>query len=192
MKLEEIDITNIKIETGNLFLRPFEEGDLDDLYAYASIPGVGEAAGWKHHESREESQTVLKAFIEGHRTFAITEKESGKVIGSVSFEPSPDTYRDKGLGENINEIGYIISRDYWGKGYAVEAVQAVIGYAFCVLHLDAVTCGHLKGNDSSRRVIEKCGFKFICESEYADSQGEKHGACYYALTHTDYGVDYKS
>lgn len=190
MKLEEINISDIKIETANLILRPFKESDLDDFYEYAQVPGVGEAAGWKHHESKEETKLVLKAFIDAHRTFAIEEKESGKVIGSAGLEVSSDVYKDIGLGENINDVGYVIGQNYWGKGYATEVIQGILSYAFYVLHLDAVTCGHFAGNESSRSIIEKCGFKFVAEGKYKTQQGAEFDARYYAITHLEYGVDY--
>ena len=43
------------IETERLILRPFTQADLGDFYEYASVEGVGEMAGWKHHESIDES-----------------------------------------------------------------------------------------------------------------------------------------
>ena len=54
------DVTDITIETERLLLRPFAESDLEDFYAYASVPGVGEWAGWPHHESIETSMKILK------------------------------------------------------------------------------------------------------------------------------------
>lgn len=192
MKLEEIDITNISIQTGHLELRPFEEKDLDDLHEYCKVEGVGESAGWKHHQSKDETAALLKSFIDGHRTFAITDKSNGKVIGSIGLEESSSFYSDKGIGENVNDIGYVLSKDYWGKGYAEEAVRAVMGYAFCLLHLDAVTCGHFAGNEASRRIIEKCGLKYLGDGKFTAQTGEEHQASFYALTHMQYGVDYKS
>ena len=50
-----IDVTNIRIETPRLILRPWEKTDTQDLFAYASVPGVGEMAGWTHHQSIEKS-----------------------------------------------------------------------------------------------------------------------------------------
>lgn len=190
MKLEDINITNINIETAHLTLRPFAESDLDDLYEYAQVPGVGEAAGWKHHEDKAESEAVLKMFIEGHRTFAIVEKASGRVIGSVGLEPSAAVYNGAGIGTNINDVGYVIGKNYWGKGYANEVVRAILGYAFCVLHLDAVTCGIFAGNDSSKAVVQKCGFKCVAEGKYTTPQGAVHDALYYAITNAEYGVIY--
>lgn len=191
MKLEEINIKNMKIETARLILRPFEMRDLDDLYDYASTPGVGEAAGWKHHETKEESQSVLNVFIAEERVFAIEEKESGKVIGSISLGQSADVYNDVGIGKNINDVGYVLGQKYWGKGYATEAVRGILSYAFYILHLDAVTCGHFKDNESSKKVIEQCGFKHVVDGKYTVGNGAAYDASFYAITHIEYGVDYR-
>lgn len=191
MKIEKININNIKIETARLTLRPFEEKDLDDLYEYASDDGVGEASGWKHHENKEETAEVLKALIEGHHVFAIEEKESGKVIGSIGFEESPDAvYGSCNIGENINDIGYIIGRNYWGNDYAYEAICGMLSYSFYVLHLDAVTCACFKENTASKKIIERCGFETVAEGEYTTQLGDTYEAQYYAITYTQYGVEY--
>ena len=159
-----IDVTDIRIETPRLILRSLRESDLADLYEYASVPDVGEMAGWKHHQSIEESKTILDMFIRGKKTLALEWKESGKVIGSLGLEElNPDPVEGERYGR---EIGYVLSKDYWGQGLMPEAVQAVIDYCFHVLHLDYLTCGHFTRNDRSRRVIEKNGFTFFGESLY--------------------------
>ena len=192
MKLEKININNIRIETSRLIMRPFEEKDLNDFYEYASENGVGESAGWKHHESIEESKEVLKTFIEGHNIFAIEEKLSGKVIGSIGFGASPDGYKDCKIGENINDISYVIGRNYWDKDYASEALSGVISHAFYMLNLDAVTCACFKDNDKSKAVFEQCGFVPVADGKYTTQLGETYEAVYYALTHSRYGIEYVS
>ncbi len=160
----KIDVTGIRIETERLLLRPWREDDLEDFYAYASVPGVGEMAGWNHHNSREESAQILELFIRGKKTFALELKETGRVIGSLGLEElDPDPVGEGKLGR---EIGYVLSRDYWGRGLMSEAVRAVIDYCFRVLNYDYLTCGHFSWNDRSRRVVEKCGFHFWGEIEY--------------------------
>ncbi len=158
-----VDVTNIRIETERLILRPWAESDLEDLYAYASVEGVGEMAGWVHHKSMDESRMILSSFIKHKKTLALELKENGRVIGSLGLEePEPDPEPEK-LGR---EIGYVLSRDYWGRGLMPEAVSAVIDFCFRVLNYDYLTCGHFLRNDQSRRVVEKSGFRFFAESRY--------------------------
>ena len=147
------------IETERLILRAFLPEDIDDLYEYARVAGVGEMAGWKHHESREESARILDMFIKEDKTFAITLKDSGKVIGSIGVEKY-------GLEEKLTEftdykgreIGYAMSKDYWGRGIMPEAVGAVIKYLFNECDLDFLISGYYDFNSQSKKVQEKCGF----------------------------------
>ncbi len=174
-----IDVTNIRIETDRLVLRPWQERDENDLYAYASIPGVGEMAGWPHHETRETSRTILNMFIREKKTFALEWKENGKVIGSLGLEElSPDPIES---GRQGREIGYVLSRDFWGRGLMPEAVQAVISYCFENLHYDYLTCCHFLRNSQSRRVIEKCGFRYVRDIAYSTQQGTKEASALYIL-----------
>ena len=153
-------LNGLQIETERLILRPFRQTDLDDFYEYASEKGVGEMAGWKHHQNKEESQQILNRFIENDKTFAIVLKSNNKVIGSLGIE-------EYGMEEALTEfydyigreIGYVLSKSYWGKGIMPEAVKAVIDYLFKVLNFDFLTCGYYDFNSQSKRVQEKCGFK---------------------------------
>ena len=154
------EINELVIETDRLILRPFKQSDLHDFYEYASVPGVGEMAGWKHHETIGKTQEILDMFIKEDKTFAIVFKENNKVIGSLGIEKY-------GLEEKLTEfnsyygreIGYVLSKNYWGQGIMPEAVVAVIDYLFNTLHLDFLTCGYYDFNNQSKRVQEKCGFK---------------------------------
>lgn len=153
-------INGIVIETERLILRPFKQSDLDDFYEYASVEGVGEMAGWKHHENKEKSQSILDLFINEDKTFAIVLKENNKVIGSLGVE---EYGMEQALSEFFDyqgrEIGYVLSKDYWGKGLMPEAVKAAIDYLFNVQKLDFLTCGYYEFNNQSKKVQEKCGFK---------------------------------
>ena len=81
-----VDLTHVVLETERLMLRNWDYSDLDDFYEYASVEGVGERAGWSHHESKSESLAILKRFIEGKKTFALVLKENQKTIGSLGLE----------------------------------------------------------------------------------------------------------
>ena len=167
--LAPIDVTNIRMETDRLIIRPWRESDLADLYAYASHPDVGIHAGWNPHASLEESGMILAMFIREKKVFALELKETGRVIGSLGLEElNPDPM---GEGKYGREIGYVLSKDYWGMGLMPEAVTAVIDYCFTVLNFDYLTCSHFLRNDRSRRVIEKTGFTFFGESGYETQLG---------------------
>ena len=80
----EIDISGVVLRTERLVLRPWRQSDLEDFYAYASVDGVGQMAGWKPHADRDESQKILDRFIEHRKTFALDCQ--GKAIGSLGIE----------------------------------------------------------------------------------------------------------
>jgi len=168
-----MNLTHVKLETGRLILRPWQENDLTDFYEYASVPGVGEMAGWKHHESMEESQRILKGFIENKNVFAIIYRENQKAIGSLGLHYSWANDESVFKDLKLKEIGYVLSREYWGKGLMPEAVKAVIDFCFYKCRMEALTIGHFSCNSQSRRVIEKCGFQFVKESQYYAKQLQK-------------------
>ena len=168
-----IDVSNTVLTTQRLVLRPLTLSDLDDFYAYASVPGVGEAAGWKHHQSVEESETILRSLMETGHIFAIEHWEDGRLIGTLGLHTSWTNETDAYRRYQVKEIGYVLSKAYWGHGLMTEAVQAVIGYCFDTLHLDALTCCHFTENCRSRRVIEKCGFRFARMGTFRSETLEK-------------------
>jgi ribosomal-protein-alanine N-acetyltransferase len=181
-----IDVSGVTIETERVLLRPFCETDLADLYSYASVPGVGEMAGWPHHDSLETSKRILRSFIDENEVFAVYHKADRKVIGSLGLHYSWANEDDRYKDLKVKEIGYVLAKDYWGKGLMPEAVKAVIDRCFDSIRLDAVTCGHFITNNQSRRVIEKCGFSFVKQSEYCSKQlGQKFEDIKYILLRND-------
>ncbi len=179
-----IDVTGIRIETPRLILRPWCEADAEDFFAYASVPGVGEMAGWQHHENIDKSRQILDMFIREKKVFALELKENGKVIGSLGIEELDAegvTWETKG-----RELGYVLSKEYWGRGLMPEAVQAVIAYCFDVLHYDFLTCGHFVSNLQSRRVIEKSGFSFWMEVKHETRYGTLEDTLLYILKRGDH------
>lgn len=79
------------------------------------------------------------------------------------------------------EIGYVLSKAYWGKGLMPEAVKRVIIYCFEEEHYDYLICSHPVLNYQSKRVIEKCGFRFIKEKARTAINGTEHISLYYVL-----------
>ena len=143
------------LSTNRLVLRAFTMEDLSDFYEYCKDPDTGIHAGWKPHESIEESRDILHHFIEEREVWAICEKQSGKVIGSIGL------HRDSKRRRNFNQcrmMGYVLSKAYWGQGLMTEAAKEVLRHAFEDLGLEMVTISHFSYNQRSARVIEKLGF----------------------------------
>ncbi len=164
-----IDISNVTLKTDRLLLRPWRQEDLDDLYAYASVDGVGQMAGWKPHGSKEESQAILDRFIKKKKTFAL--EYEGKVIGSLGIEEYDEEQFPEFGDKRCREIGYVLSKAYWGRGLMPEAVREVIRFLFDEINLDVIFCGHFIRNRQSARVQEKCGFMHYAFGTYRTQIG---------------------
>lgn len=152
------------LTTERLILRPWREEDAPALYEYAKDPRVGPITGWPVHTSVEDSLRVIRGPLSDEGTLAVTIKELGdSPVGSVGImEP-----RDVGDKAADREIGYWIGVPFWGRGYIPEAVRELMRYCFEELGCQNVWCGHYEGNEKSKRVIEKCGFRFV-KSEVVD------------------------
>lgn len=165
----EIDISNVILKTERLLIRPWRQSDLDDFYSYASVDGVGQMAGWKPHKSKEESKIILDMFISHKKTFAL--EYQGKVIGSVGIEKYNETHFPEFENKKCREIGYVLSKEYWGQGLMPEALKEVIRFLFENANLDVIFCGHFLWNEQSHRVQEKSGFKHYAFDTYETAFG---------------------
>ena len=105
----DIDISNVVLRTERLILRPWRMDDLNDFYEYASVDGVGQMAGWKPHESVEESRSILNMFINEKKTFAI--EYEGKAIGSLGIEEYSEAELPEYHDEMGRELGFVLSKD---------------------------------------------------------------------------------
>lgn len=175
----------MELTTPRLLLRPFREEDAEALYAYARNPRVGRAAGWKPHESAAESLEVIRTVFCGPHVFALTERESGRLIGAAGFTggvleetPAPQ-----------DEIGYSLSPEFWGRGLMTEAAEALLDFGFGDRGLAAVWCNHYEENHRSRRVIEKYGFRYLYTRDVRDEpSGALRPACFYLLTREEWAA----
>ena len=107
-----------QLETDRLILRMWSKKDAAALYDYARDPDVGPNAGWKPHANVGESRLIIDQLFRRNMTWAIVEKATGVVVGSIGFEP--DKYRP---GIDSKEMGYSLAKSRWGKGYMTEAAQ---------------------------------------------------------------------
>lgn len=144
------------LETERLILRAWQESDATDMFEFAKSPNVGPNAGWKPHDNIDESLEIIKSFISKDDVWAIVDKATLKVIGSLGLHN--DDKRSQKIKSKM--IGYVLSEDYWGQGLVTEAVKRVLNFAFGELDLSVVAVDHYPFNLRSKRVIEKCGFKY--------------------------------
>lgn len=165
-----IDITNIQIETERLILRAWQMNDLEPFYIHA-FDDEEEMNASVERPPIAVFQGILNKIITEAKTFAIVLKENGMIIGSLGLQPR---HADTGLPDELNgrEISYELFKDYRGKGYMTEAVNAVCRYCFDRLHYDYLSCGYFDGNTKSKGVIERCGFTWLKDIDTVVAQGK--------------------
>ena len=169
------------LETERTILRPFQEADAEDLYRYARDPRVGSIAGWKPHESVEESRRIIQTVFASPNVFAVVDRESGHVIGSAGFVSRPQE-----SGSSSDEIGYALDPAWWGRGLMPEVVEALVRYGFEELDLGAIWCSHYEENRRSRRVIEKCGFRYVFTEQISDEFQADRPTRFYVMLRPDW------
>ena len=142
------------LETSRLVLRRPRSGDADAIFRrYAADPEVTRYVGWPAHTTVEDTRSFL-AFSESQwekepaGAYLAWSRESGDLLGSTGL-----------LFETPRRAmtGYVFAKDAWGRGYATEALAAMVGVArtagvlrlFALCHAD---------HRASARVLEKCGF----------------------------------
>lgn len=149
----------MNMEKQRLILRSWTENDAESLYNYAKDPAIGPIAGWPPHTSVENSREIIRDILSAPETYAVVLKETNEPIGSVGIMFA-DGVHSADMQDGDAEIGYWIGVPYWGQGLIPEAVQRLLKRCFVELDVKRVWCGHYDGNIKSRRVMEKCGFKY--------------------------------
>lgn len=145
------------LETPRLILRALRPSDFDDLYEYASDPLIDEFVPWEHYKNVEEARENLKDFLDeyekdGIGAWGIEHRADKKLIGIINTSIPRINRRV--------EVGYTIARAYWGKGYATEALKAVIQFGFDKMELARIEAVILPANVASARVVEKAGMQY--------------------------------
>ena len=154
------------LETKRLILRRWEESDAEDLYQYARDPEVGPPAGWPPHQSVDESREVIRTVFSGRECYAICLKEDGRAIGAIELMLNGNTrMTDR---DDECELGFWLGKPFWGRGIMPEAVQEMLRHAFEDCGMQKVWIGYYEGNTKSKRVQEKCGFRYQWKSENVD------------------------
>ena len=153
----------MELTTARLILRPWRNEDAQALYFYAKDPDVAPAAGWPVHTSVEDSRRIIRDVLSAEETYAVVPRETSpsenaSPVGSTGLMIGK--FSSLGIEEDEGEIGYWIGVPFWGRGLIPEAVRELMRHGFEDLCLKTLWCAYYDGNEKSRRVQEKCGFRY--------------------------------
>ena len=166
------------LTTERLVLRPMRTADAYDMYEYACLEEVTEFLLWSPHPSVSYTRDYL-AYIESRYAtcdffdWAVTLKDSGKMIGTVGFTKI-DT------SNNSAEIGYVLNPQYHGQGIALEASRKIVEFGFDTVGLHRIEAKFMKGNCASLRVMEKLGMTlegYSVDGMYVKGKYRTIGTC---------------
>src|SRR5579883_816730 len=148
-------MTNYLLQTKRLKLRLLDEGDILYLEELESDPAIKQFFP-DGTRDRVKTEAMIKRFIDAYEEkglpcFLLFDLESDEFIGRAGF----------GLTETGDtEIGYVLHKKFWGKGYASEAVAELLKYARKHIDVDYIIAYADMGNIGSTRVMEKCGMSY--------------------------------
>lgn len=150
-------LTPTILTTERLRLRWMDERDTDAQFALFADPEVTRYWSGAPWTEREQAVALIASTIADYASgaglrFVIELLETGAMIGNANLHHFVDASRRC-------EIGYALASGHWGRGYAGEALRAVLDYGFSALDLNRVEADIDPENFASGRVLEKLGFK---------------------------------
>ncbi len=157
----------------------------EDMFEYSSDSDVTKYLTWSCHSCVKETERYIKLlqkkYLQGvFFDWGIVDKQDGKFIGTVG-------YTSFDYQKNTAEIGYVLSKNYWGKGLIPEAAKTIMEYGFENLGLSGFCAKCIEGNNSSLSVMRKCGM--VLEGIYKNSmfiKGEYKTIVVCSVTKEDY------
>lgn len=144
----------VDLETPRLRLRaPVPEDAAAIFEEYATDPEVTRYLAWKPHESIETVVEFLQVVIDGNRTgpeytWTLSTLEQRRPIGMIAARTR----------DHMAEVGYVLGRNYWGRGYMSEATAALTDWILSQPGFRRVWAACDTENTRSARVLEKCHF----------------------------------
>ncbi|WP_420974687.1 GNAT family N-acetyltransferase [Bacillus thuringiensis] len=147
-----------ELHTQRLYLRQMKASDSLSMFKIWSDPDITKFMNISNFTDESQAKDMIQFLNELAQNnkairFTIIEKESNHIIGSCGYT-SLDFENSK------TEIGYDISKKFWGKGYAPEAISSLLDYAFTHLKLYRVEAKVEPTNVNSIKVLEKLNFTF--------------------------------
>lgn len=149
---------SMTIQTQRLLLRPFQLSDAEDIFAYLANPSVHCFADMRLHSLQAAEAEMQKRAADPDFYFAISLKESGKVIGEIFAHPEEQ-------GDTFSPC-WMLHEAYHGKGYAYEAAKAFFSYLFREKGARRIYAYTEDYNLHSQHLCEKLGMRK--EGEYKE------------------------
>lgn len=166
----------LEIETNRLLLRNLKQEDTDDLFEILSDEQTClDDGGFHAFEQKDEAFLDLFSIMLEQRRYVIVLKETHKMIGTIHLQTDDravDTF----------ELGFVLNRRYRRKGYATEALSALIQTYFDKDLVEMFTITHFKNNEKCKQLVKKLGFVYEGISRKAINHvlfGPSDLVCYY-------------
>jgi ribosomal-protein-alanine N-acetyltransferase len=143
-----------KLITDRLILRCFSTEDTKNCFEnWGRDEVTGKYFPFLPVASVADMEQIIKHYSGNEYMWAIVEKSSGNVIGNVSINIQYESLK-------TGELAYLLGSKWWGKGYANEAVTAVLQYIFVKKELHLIEAKYNENNISSAKLLNKLGFKY--------------------------------
>lgn len=170
-----------ELETARLRMRLFKPDDLDRMCEITRDPAVMRFIGYGHPLTRDETLSNLNLIMNGFRRrgygrWALERRDTGALVGYCGLS--------SGNPEVGIELAYMLAREEWGQGLAVEAGRASLRYGFEALGVSSIAGLTFHDNLRSRTVLERLGMKFIRDARYYDFV-----CVHYAAARADWRAD---
>ena len=167
----------------NFFIRSLLPGDEEAFYRIYSDMDLCLSSGSLPVHSMEDAKAKLNRMIEMGESFAIVHTETMAVIGVISVRKDIHRFNNRAY-----MLGYVLEKQYRGQGIMPQVVGYMMKYLFMNMGADIVTAAHFPGNESSRRVLEKCGFTYegTLRREYSRFDGRVLDSCMYSITYDEW------
>lgn len=149
--------------TSRLVLRAFTEKDVEPLHQILGERGTLRYFPNPDPPTREKVERLISGQLKhweeyGYGWWAVEPRSKNGLIGWSGLQFLPET-------EEV-EVGYLLSKAFWGKGLATEAAQVCVQYGFENFPFESIVAIVHPENIASQRVIEKLGMSFIDRSHY--------------------------
>lgn len=151
-----IGLENKTLRSKRLTYRLLEPADKQALRQIVSDESVAEPAGFLAPDTQEKFDGFFAALTRHNTAIAILDGET--LTGYIHVYPYTDELPDR-PGKRGVSTGFVIGKKYWNRGYATETLQTVTAYLLRTF--DFCIADHFVGNEASRKVIEKCGYRYF-------------------------------